>query len=368
MPTAPLPEALISTNGKRVRTPGDWRARRLELLELFQQIEYGHVPTEPATVTGEPWNEYQPPARSGSNGRDVPAEERVDYPSDTTIETLRLRVRFSGSIAPLTFPLRLTIPRSERPLPVIVRCDLCWGLVKPEIAALVARRGYVLAEFDRATIFPDDASAAPTGLRASFDRADFGALAAWAWGFLRVSDFLVTRSEIDAAQIVYTGHSRGGKAALLAGAIDPRAALVNPNNTGCGGAGCYRHQGPASETLADIVRRFPHWFHRDLPRYVGREHELPFDQHELLACVAPRGLLLTEALGDAWGNPTGTLVSHDAAAPVYAFLNTRDQLRIHYREGVHEQNLLDWQTLLDVADHQLRGAPAPRLNSRPFEV
>ena len=368
MPTAPLPDPLIDPAGRLIRTPGDWRAHRLELLERFQQIEYGHLPTEPGIVSTEPWDDYTPPARSGSNGRNEPDEPHVDPPAGTRIETLRVRVTFPGSIQPVTFPLRLTIPPIVAPMPVIIRCDLCWGLVKPRIAAMIARRGYILADFDRTTIYPDDVHAAPSGLRASFPQADFGALAAWAWGAMRVVDTLLTRPEIDPARVVLTGHSRGGKAALLAGAIDPRVALVNPNNTGCGGAGCFRHPGPGSETLTDILRRFPHWFHRDLPRFVGREHELPFDQHQLLACVAPRGLLLTEALGDAWANPTGTLVSHDAARPVYELLNASDKLRIHYRDGVHEQNALDWQTLLDVADHQFRDAPAPALNSRPFEV
>src|SRR5437763_10803261 len=108
-------------------------------------------------------------------------------------------------------------------------------------------------------------------------------MAAWAWGYHRAVDFLVTLRSVDKDRIAVTGHSRGGKAALLAGAIDARVALTAPNCSGCGGAGCFRFRGPQSERLADILQSFPGWFTPRLRDFIGREDQLPFDQHELKA-------------------------------------------------------------------------------------
>jgi hypothetical protein len=155
--------------------------------------------------------------------------------------------------------------------------------------------------------------------------------------------------------LAVTGHSRGGKAALLAGATDERIALTAPNNSGAGGAGCYRVQGPKSEALERITKVFPFWFESRLAEFGGKIDRLPIDQHSVKALVAPRALLTTEALGDLWANPSGTQQTHLAAREVYAFLGAADKIGIAFREGGHEHNLADWQVLLDFADRQWFG-------------
>ena len=68
----------------------------------------------------------------------------------------------------------------------------------------------------------------------------FGALGAWAWGYMRVVDALEQLDLFDLNYLSFTGHSRGGKTAMLAGVLDERAKIVNPNETNQGSCSCYR--------------------------------------------------------------------------------------------------------------------------------
>jgi hypothetical protein len=165
---------------------------------------------------------------------------------------------------------------------------------------------------------------------------------------------------VDAHRIVVTGHSRGGKAALLAGALDERAALTVPNGSGAGGAGCFRVQGPHSEDINAIVTHFPYWFQADFKQFIGHVDQLPFDQHEVRALIAPRALLTTDSLDDTWANPLGTQQSFLASREVFKFLDAQNRIGMHLRHGPHDQNAEDWQALLDFADWQLRGKAAAR--------
>ena len=111
----------------------------------------------------------------------------------------------------------------------------------------------------------------------------------------------------------------------------------------------------------------PYWYASRLADFIGKEEELPFDQHSLKALVAPRALLSTEALGDVWANPTGTYQTYDAAREIYRFLKAEERIGIWYREGEHEHGLADWKAFLDFADWQFRGqTPGARFDANPF--
>src|SRR5207237_3161290 len=120
---------------------------------------------------------------------------------------------------------------------------------------------------------------------------------------------------------------------LLAGAMDGRIALTVPNNSGCGGAGCYRYQAEKSEDIAAITKSFPFWFVPRFQEFIGKVDRLPFDQHSVKALIAPRALLTNEALGDLWANPSGTQRTYLAATPVFDFLGARDKIGIYLRQG-----------------------------------
>jgi hypothetical protein len=195
---------------------------------------------------------------------------------------------------------------------------------------------------------------------------DFGALGAWAWGYRCAIDALAQMDYVDMSCIAVTGHSRGGKTALLAGALDERIAIVNPVQTCAGGGACYRvHmagipeggvEGPG-ETLADIWRNLGFWFGPRLGDYAKREEELPFDSHMLKAMVAPRRLLISEAAGDMWANPLGSYQTSVAAREVWKLHGCPENIQWYWRPGVHSHAYEDLTMLLSVIRNMRTGAP-----------
>lgn len=343
---AGLPDLFQFQNGRHLTQPSDWPARRRELLDLILDVEYGGIPPAP---------------------RQVLADELITHQSASlgNARHSQYRLNMEGG---LSFVLDLLVPVGEKPFPVIIDGDTCWGPISDEIKQAVLQRGYALATFNRTEIAPDLPNAGrSTAIYRVFLNGEYGALSAWAWGYSRCIDFLLTQDFINPAQITITGHSRGGKATLLAGAVDERIALTVPNDSGCGGAGSYYRQGSNSETLTDIIQRFPYWFGPKLHQYVGREQQLPFDQHGLKALVAPRALLTTEAFDDLWANPSGSWITHQAARSVFSWLGAEDQLGIWYRPGGHSHSLIDWQALLAFADWKFRGlTPDRSFDPHPF--
>jgi hypothetical protein len=342
-----LPDLFRFRSGERVCTVSDWPRRRQELLDLILDIEYGHPPPVPARTEGELLHR--------TTSRRLLSARHFQY---------RL---VTGPDRPFSFLLDLLIPGDGR-FPVVLTGDACWHTMSDEIASAILRRRYILAQFNRVEIVPDHGRPdRVSGLYDVYPAGDYGALAAWAWGYHRCVDFLSTLDCVREGQIAAVGASRGGKAALLAGATDERIALTAPNGSGCCGAGCFRQQGHASETLQDMIRHAPYWLSPRLRDFVGREALLPFDQHAVKALIAPRGLLSTEALGDLYANPTGTWQTHLAAREVYRFLGAEKRIGISYRQGAHDHILADWQAFLDFADWQFRGRPSPRLfHACPF--
>ena len=335
---AELPDPFRFFAGSRVRTVADWRRRREELQSVLLALQFGRLPPSPERVTGEEL--YTGIARLLGSCR-------------------LMHYRLTTWPQPFSFLLKILAPPGEGPFPVVITGDGCWEYLTQEIIQAVIDRGYMLAVFNRTEIVPDNARGNETLFRTRYP-GDFGALAAWAWGYHRVVDYLLTRADVDAGHIAVTGHSRGGKTALLAGATDERIALTAPNASGCGGSGCYRVVGEGGEKIEDILTAIPYWFTSRFPEFIGKVEYLPFDQHSLKALVAPRALLSTEGLGDAWANPLGTFVSHLATREVYRFLEIEERIGIAYREGGHAQMLTDWETLLDFADVNFFGKTTAR--------
>lgn len=341
-PTAQLDDLFRFADGSPVRSPVDWPRRRQEIADTILPLEYGGMPPVPTAPTrGEVLHQST-----------VRQWEGVQF--------ISLRV-IPGCERPISFMLYLLVPAGKGPFPVVLNGDGCWRYANDAVAAEVLRRGYVLAQFNRVELAPDVYTPARTsGLYTVYPEGRYGALSAWAWGYHRCVDVLSTLPYIQAQHIAIVGHSRGGKTALLAGATDERIALTSANNSGSGGAGSFKFQGPQSETLTDSFRSVGYWYDPGLKAYIGRQSELPFDQHFLKALVAPRALLTTEALADLWANPTGTWLTHLAAREAYRFLGAESRLGIAFREGGHNHGLPDWQVFLDFADGHFRGIVPPR--------
>jgi outer membrane protein assembly factor BamB len=350
-----LPDLFVGVDGAKVMSKEQWSKRREELLQLVLTYEYGHFPpVTPVSAAEEPWK----PAKSAEEREAKRAQIIVPLP-DGAKETQF--VLTTGPDGKVKIPFIVTRPAGNGPFPTIVRGDLCWGRVTSDISAEVVKRGYMLVEFDRTAIVPDeDVPKRDVGLYAMYPDLDFGALAAWAWGYHRVIDYLLTRDDVQKDHIAVTGHSRGGKTTLLAGATDERVALTAPNNSGCGGAGGFRFQGDTCETIDAITRRFGYWFQPQFNEFVGKTQRLPIDQHSVKALCAPRALLETEALGDLWANPEGSQHTYLATKKLYDLLGIPDKIGIVFREGGHMQGFPDWQVLLDFADKTFFGKPVQR--------
>jgi len=341
-----FPDPFLMTNGTRAGSTTDWPDRREEMIELLLRHEYGRVPPAPGNV-------------------EVESEELVDANDSggPSFKIIRLRMGPQHAI-PMTMHLYLPMDRSG-PFPTILRV----GLAQPIVEEMHAR-GYAFACFQHRDLDPETEGHDVAGpAQTAYPKYDWGSIAVWAWGASRALDYLSTCPEIDVRKVVVTGHSRTGKAALLAGALDERFAVVVPNGSGCGGAGAFRVVGEGAETLELITRksRFFSWFHKDFAGFGDKENRLPFDQHFLRALVAPRGLLSTDALGDTWANPLGTQAAYRAAMPVFEFLDAPGRNAIHFRPGQHDQLPEDYRALLDFADLCFHAKPLPGgFNVLPF--
>jgi dienelactone hydrolase len=191
--------------------------------------------------------------------------------------------------------------------------------------AQILRRGYALAAFYSGDIDSDRADAS-TGIYAWLANGDVsknnptnrGTIAAWAWGFQRCVDYLVTEPRVDAQHIAAVGHSRNGKTALLAAAFDERIAMAFPHQAGCGGSAPSR--GKVGESVKVINDHFPYWFNAEYKKFNDEPDKLPFDQNALVALCAPRPVLFSAAQDDQWSNPAGQFEVLRAADAVYRLL------------------------------------------------
>ena len=333
-----LPDVFLMNNGCRVSTLEEWKQRRLEIIDTLLHYEYGHPPPAPTSVTVE-----------GETARDT---------CDGKAKAYEFVLRLNGR-AGFSMRAGVIIPSRGGPrFPVIVAIDPVFQTHIEATARQLVERGYAFAGF----VYHDldnDKGDRSVGIYPHYPDSDGGSLAMWAWGAMRVADYLTTRPDIDSSKMAITGHSRCGKAALLAGALDDRFGLVAPHASGAGGAGSFRIRPKGVETLELITQpsRFHYWFSPRLRQFAGKEDRLPFDQHFLEALVAPRALLTVIGLGDAWANPQGAQQTHLAALPVFEFLNAREKAALWFREGGHDEAPRDWAALCDYADFVFFGKP-----------
>ena len=345
VPTS-VSDPLRFASGEKVTSPDEWPKRRDELRELLLKLEYGHLPPAPGNVT-----------------RGATLESGTRFNEATRFEAFKIHF---GPESALAMTVHTYVPaNTEAPLPVILRFGL-----GGEHAQAANERDYAFVCFEQTELDPDTEGYDEAGpAQKAYPDHDWGSLAVWAWSASRALDYLETSALFDTTKAVITGHSRTGKAALLAGALDERFTLVVPNGSGCGGAAAFRDPPKKVETLELITRadRFKSWFHKDFGQFADREDDLPFDQHFLRALVAPRPVLSTDAYGDQWCNPPGTQLAWQWAQPTFDFLGVSKNNLIHFREGGHDQLAPDFAVLLDVADHFLKGKPLPQdLQQPPF--
>lgn len=191
-----------------------------------------------------------------------------------------------------------------------------------------------------------------------------GKIAMWAWAAQRVMDYAETLGDIlDLDCAVVCGHSRLGKTALLTAATDSRFAFAYSNDSGCSGAAITRHK--VGEDVKEICRVFPYWFCENYWKYADNEAAMPFDQHFLVACIAPRRVLIGSAVNDIWSDPLSEQLCCVAASPAFpkgfsgmevpakvgeAFMD--GDIGYHLRQGEHYFSREDWLKLIQFIRRQ----------------
>lgn len=268
-----------------------------------------------------------------------------------------------------------TMPEGTDPdekVPAIFRFAFGRYICRPPLEAILDA-GYAVAVVDPGDVVPDDAETGLAALaRLSADHPDdttrWGAIAAWGWTFSRMVDVISDDPRFDQERMISWGHSRFGKAALVAAAFDPRIDGVIAHQSGTGGASLNRQK--RGETIGAITRSYPHWFSRQYATYQENEAALTLDQHHLLALVAPRPLLLGNARRDVWSDPNGAFRAAQGAADAWTLygLDALPQDRLDrfapqqpisfwLRPGTHGVVQEDWPAFLAFLDAHF-GAPA----------
>jgi len=365
-----LPDLFTLTNGDKVTTITAWETRRrAELLEIFRREMFGFSPPKPAGLTFRV-EETDPRAMDGKATRKQIA---LTFPLGTETFTFRLTLFVPNQRSgPAPVFLLLNHRPADNTDPTRTKRTEFWP------AEDVIARGYAIAAINVSADVEPDRRDATTGVRTFYrqhyatpDALTWGALAAWSWAGSRAMDYFETDSAINAAQIAVVGHSRTGKAALWAAAQDTRFALACVNGAGEGGPALSRRN--FGETIRQITTSFPYWFTPKYSTYADREDALPFDQHQLVALVAPRGYHGGDGVRDAWADPRGSWLSLVEASKVWALWGKTPALKddlprlndlliagplaYHVRDGIHNLTALDWKLYLDHADPLFRRSP-----------
>jgi len=362
VPAYTLPDVLKTTAGKVVTNKAVWeKNRRPEVLRLFENNVYGQMPKTYDSIKFAITNEIA----NAMDGR-------------THLKEVKITVwKINKS---LQIHLILFIPNNrKRPAPAFLlinnrdknNTDLSRE-IKSEFwpAEMMIDSGYAIAAFHVSDAAPDNKDSFQKGVLQLYPEqlnADNGikAIGAWAWAASRIMDYFERDRDIDAKRVCIVGHSRGGKAALWAGAQDQRFAIVFSNCSGNSGAALSRRK--FGETVKVINTNFPHWFANNYKQYNDNEAALPVDQHMLISLMAPRPVYVTSASKDLWADPKGSYLSLKNAEKVYALYRKRSALTVelpginspiiysflgyHNREGSHNLTEYDWKNFIRYANY-----------------
>lgn len=329
-----LPDPFTFLGGAKVQGVADWPARRRELAELIQHYAYGYLPAPPDAVRAE-------------------------------LEAGRLTISVAAGGRRGAFDVQVTLPPGLGPFPAFIFAGAPGGRTAPPLETFIDR-GYAVLRLDTNAIASDTHPS--RGVFADlYPGADAGVLMAWAWALHRVVDAAAQVPGLEARRLAVSGFSRWGKAALLAGALDDRIALTVPSSSGLSGVGQYRYfyESPAdastrNEKIGNIIGYAPQWF---TPRFAEFEHtpdRLPFDQHEVMAMVAPRALLMSTGKEDHWCNPRGSALSFRAAQKVFNFLGAPLALGCSWDAAGHELTAKHIGDMLDFANLHFAGTTLTR--------
>ncbi|MBQ8402558.1 MAG: hypothetical protein IJX14_11595 [Clostridia bacterium] len=350
-----LPSLLTHTDGTPV-TSESWPCRREELLEILQVNSYGRTPAAPERVWAE-----------------VVREDRNAYAGKAVHRLVKLC--FDTPKGVFSFPVNLFLPHAaekapefRQKSPVFIHINF-----RPDVpdrycpVEEILDNGFALAVFCYQDIcadshdgnFDQDLGAMFRDPGTPRRPDEWGKIGMWAYGCSRVLDWLIAEDETDWRHAAVVGHSRLGKTALWAAAQDERFFMGISNDSGFGGAAI--HKKGTGERVADFIRAGSwDWYCETFLSYLDREDvNTVYDQHMLLACIAPRHICVGSALQDKGADPKSEFLNCFAQNGVYALLGkpglvTPDAypaadtglqdgtIAYHMRSGTHFFSRTDW--------------------------
>ncbi len=347
------PELLRFASGEAV-TAETWPKRREEMLKILSENLYGITPAFNGDVVGT-----------------VFKTETECCSGHAVLE--HINISFEGELGRCIFPIAFYVPNDGKKHPLFIMLnftgDLYYRFFPPEE---IIDNGFALAVINYSQVTSD--SHALDGIATCYSRrndgTDWGKIGMWAFAASRTLDYMLTRKEVDPDRVAVAGHSRLGKTALWCAAQDPRFHLACSNDSGCFGASFTRVPSERRETPAKITTSFPYWFCKNAAMQAGEPDKLPFDQHFLLACIAPRYVVVGSASRDYWACPMGEQTSCIQASPAWELLgkpgflgkeepygpgesNQEGYIGYHMRHGVHFFGRADWQFYMDFLKNKL---------------
>ena len=361
VPPYTLPDPLVMADGRRVTDAATWKTRRRpEILRIYETEIFGRIPANTPKVTWEVVDRGEP-AKGGTA-----VMRRV---------VGRIGTAADGPRMSLTI---YTPPKAGKPVPLILLVNFGGGpqvegrpnpqFAEPPVAGDILARGWGYAMVGYNDIQPDRLNTFNHGVIGQTLAAgqqpkpdEWGTIGAWSWGVSRIIDYFETDKLVDAKRIAVQGHSRIGKTALWASALDERIAAVYASCSGEMGAALARRDW--GETVDDMAQNFPYWFAGNFQKYAGHWTDMPVDAHMLIALSAPRPVFITGGTADQWADPVGEFLAGVAAGPVYRLLGKKDlgatqipaldspltkgDIGWHYHTGGHAATPADWSAFLE---------------------
>ena len=382
IPAYTLPDPLVTDAGKPVTDAKMWwEQRRPELLSLFENEMYGRTPGFAFARDGllrHPRIELRAEKKNALNGKAIRREVRLHFTAKADGPYIDVLLYLPVGVkqpVPAFIMLNFRGNQTITDEPDVLICEswmsstndgsvvdnrsteLSRGAVKSRWPVeMIIDRGYALATACYQDIDPDYDDGFQNGFHPYFYKDgqtrpapnEWGTIGAWAWGCSRILDYLETIPAIYSARVAVAGHSRLGKTALWAGAQDQRFAAVIANNSGFGGSSLSKRIYGETVELLNYVR--PHWFCGNFAYYDYSASALPFDQHGLIALIAPRPVYLAVAENDRVADPKGEFLAALNADAVYRLLGTPGMGNIPQKNSVLRR------------DNMIYDAPMPPLN------